>query len=81
MATKPLTDKFIEYRRAALRDISDRASTNSNDSDDPLVDNTPAVQLSGSRRLESVVPPDWLKKIKPIETMFGAISLESKLLI
>ena len=80
MATKQLT-RFGDYRAAARTTRPPRLTgNNSNDSDDPLmlaVEGSTEMSAMGSdasaRRLANVRVPDWLKRIKPIETALDDI--------
>lgn len=81
MATKDLT-KFVEYRAAARPTRPTRH--HSNDSDDPLMlsvhDGTEMSTFGNDaarRRLANVVVPEWLKRIKPLESGLDNIMLES----
>lgn len=84
MATKE-HPKFSEYRAAARHSRPPRLSGNhSNDSDDPLmltVEDGAEMSTFGNeaarRRLANVVVPDWLKRIKPLESALDDILLES----
>lgn len=85
MATKAYTDKFLEFRRQARIERPVRLTTNhSNDSDDPLmltIDNgtemTSYDEGAAQKRLENVIAPEWMRKIKPIEQSLDTIKMES----
>lgn len=80
MATKQLA-KFADFRAAARQSRPPRLSgNNSNDSDDPLmltVEGATEMNTFGSEaarlRLANVVVPDWLRRIKPIESALDDI--------
>ena len=84
MATKEL-NKFSELRASARQSRPPRLSGNhSNDSDDPLMltveegaEMTTYGNEAARRRLANVVVPDWLKRIKPLESALDNILLES----
>ena len=80
MATKQLS-RFTDYRNAARQTRPPRLTgNNSNDSDDPLMltvegstEMSPMGSDAAARRLANVRVPDWLKRIKPIESALDDI--------
>jgi hypothetical protein len=85
MATKEHNTKFLEYRSSAIADRPVRVTGNhSNDSDDPLMltvdqgmEMSSVTNEAARRRLENVVVPEWLKRIKPLEQALDSLLLES----